>query len=183
MKKRFVPILIGLALATYASTAAAVDPATSTTAPPKKVATAKVEGRSNVAVAGEATFTEVKDGVKLSLTLTGVPPGVHAVHLHEKGDCSAPDAMSAGGHFNPTSVAHGAPTADPHHAGDFGNMTVGADGKGKIDLTTKMLTVADGPNSVVGRAIIIHASEDDMKTQPTGNAGGRIGCGVFALKG
>ena len=172
MKKQLFPAFVGLALVAFTSTAAA-----------PKVATAKVEGRSSVALSGEATFTEVKDGVKLTLTLTGVPAGVHAVHIHEKGDCSAPDATSAGGHFNPTSVDHGAPTADPHHGGDFGNMTVGKNGKGKLTMTSKVLTVAEGANSVVGRAIIIHAKEDDMKTQPTGNAGGRIGCGVFALKG
>jgi Cu-Zn family superoxide dismutase len=141
-------------------------------------ARAEIEARSGSTLSGTATFTETADGVKVAVDVKGAPEGQHAVHLHEKGDCSAPDATSAGGHFNPGAMQHGAPDAPNHHAGDFGNRTVGADGNGHVELTTKALTVADGPNSVKGRAIIVHAKVDDMQTQPTGNAGGRIGCGV-----
>jgi len=141
-------------------------------------ATAKLESRSGSSVTGEAEFTEKKDGVEVSIQIKGAKPGTHGVHLHDKGDCSAPDASSAGGHFNPASKAHGSPTADPHHAGDFGNITVGANGTGKLKITVKGLTVAPGPNSVVGHAVVIHADTDDMKSQPAGNAGARVACGV-----
>lgn len=146
-----------------------------------KAATAKatIESRSGSKVTGTATFTEKKGGgVHVVVAVAGASEGDHAVHLHEKGDCSAPDASSAGSHFNPTGDPHGAPTADKHHAGDFGNMKVGADGKGHLELDTTMLTVGDGDHSVKGKAIIVHEKVDDLQTQPTGNAGGRIGCGV-----
>ncbi len=142
------------------------------------VATAAIEARSGSGLSGTATFTEKDGGVELVVDVTGAPPGPHAVHLHEKGDCSAPDATSAGGHFNPDGSPHGAPDAEHHHAGDFGNMTVGEDGKGHLAITTSRLTVKAGPTSVLGHAIIVHAAADDLTTQPTGNAGGRIGCGV-----
>ena len=141
-------------------------------------AKAAIEPRSGSSLNGSATFTEKDGRVELVVDVTGAPPGQHAVHLHEKGDCSAPDATSAGGHFNPDNSPHGAPDAEHHHAGDFGNMTVGEDGKGHLSISTDRLTVKPGPNSVVGHAIIVHANADDMTTQPTGNAGGRIGCGV-----
>jgi Cu-Zn family superoxide dismutase len=141
-------------------------------------ARAAIEARSGSGLSGTAIFTEKDGGVELVVDVAGAPPGPHAVHLHEKGDCSAPDATSAGGHFNPDNSPHGAPDAEHHHAGDFGNMTVGEDGKGHLAITTNRLTVKAGANSVVGHAIIVHASADDMTTQPTGNAGGRIGCGV-----
>ena len=139
---------------------------------------ATIEGRSGSALTGTATFTQAGGAVHIVVDVNNAPEGVHAVHLHEKGDCSAPDASSAGGHFNPTHMPHGAPEAPQHHAGDFGNMTVGADGHGHLELDSAALTVAPGEMSVVGRAIVVHGKPDDMTTQPTGNAGPRIGCGV-----
>jgi len=146
-------------------------------------ATATLESKSSSTVTGKATFTEKSGGVEISVEIKGAKPGNHGVHLHDKGDCSAPDASSAGGHFNPDGKAHGAPNMDPHHAGDFGNMVVGADGTGKLKLVAKGLTVAPGPNSVVGHALVIHADQDDLKTQPTGNSGARVACGVVLLEG
>ena len=146
------------------------------------VARAVIEARSGSSLKGEARFTEVDGGVKVEVHVTEAPPGPHAVHIHEKGDCSAPDAASAGAHFNPDSHPHGAPTAEKHHAGDFGNMDVGANGHGMLELVSKGLTVKEGPHSVVERGIIIHEKADDMTTQPSGNAGGRIGCGVIQLE-
>ena len=143
------------------------------------VARAAIEARSGSSLKGEARFTEVDGGVKVEVHVTGAPPGPHAVHIHERGDCSAPDAASAGAHFNPDSHPHGAPTAEKHHAGDFGNMDVGADGHGMLELVSKELTVKEGPHSVVNRGIIIHEKMDDMTTQPSGNAGNRIGCGAI----
>lgn len=141
-------------------------------------ATARLESKSSSTVTGEADFTEKKGGVEISIEIKGAKPGQHGVHLHDKGDCSAPDASSAGGHFNPDNKAHGSPTVDPHHAGDFGNITVNKKGSGKLKLTVKGLTVAPGPNSVVGHALVIHADTDDLKTQPAGNSGARVACGV-----
>ena len=147
---------------------------------PTASAKAAIEARSGSTLSGTATFTErAGGGVHLVVDVSGAPAGVHAVHLHEKGDCSAPDASSAGGHFNPTGLPHAGPTAEKHHAGDFGNVTVGDDGKGHLELDSSMLTLGAGEMSLKGHAIIVHAKADDLVTQPTGNAGGRIGCGVF----
>lgn len=145
-----------------------------------KVAKGSIEARSGSTVKGEAVFSEAGGKVHVVVTVTGATPGLHAVHVHETGDCSAPDAKSAGSHFNPDGPdhKHGAPDGVEHHAGDFGNMEVGANGTGIIDLTTSSLTVSPGPRSVVGRAIIVHEKVDDF-SQPVGNAGARVGCGVI----
>jgi Cu-Zn family superoxide dismutase len=147
-------------------------------APAARVARATIEGRSGSPLTGAAVFTEAAGEVQVAITVAGAPPGLHAVHLHDKGDCSAPDATSAGSHFNPDQLPHGALGAEKSHAGDFGNMDVAADGTGKLVLKTKRLTVAPGTHSVDGRAIIIHAQPDDF-SQPAGNAGARLGCGVI----
>jgi Cu-Zn family superoxide dismutase len=141
-------------------------------------AKATIEPKSGSTVTGTATFTEVEGGVKVVVKIEKAPPGTHGLHIHEKGDCSAPDATSAGGHFNPTSMAHAGPMDKEHHAGDLGNIEIKADGTGTLEITSSMLTVKPGPNSVVGRAVVFHEKADDLKTQPTGNAGGRLGCGV-----
>jgi Cu-Zn family superoxide dismutase len=158
----------------------------SSTASPKPAAgpraNALIEGRSGSALSGMAVFTQNGDTVHVVVDVVNAPEGVHAVHLHEKGDCSAPDATSAGGHFNPMKMEHGSPDAPTHHAGDFGNMTVGGEGHGHLELDSAMLTVTAGDHSVLGHAIVVHAKEDDMHTQPTGNAGARLGCGVVEQK-
>jgi Cu-Zn family superoxide dismutase len=128
---------------------------------------------------GKAVLTETEGGVHVLLTLEGVDPGDHGAHVHEKGDCSAADGASAGGHFNPQSHDHGLPGAEKRHLGDLGNIVVGKDGKGSLDITAPGANLKDGDAaSFVGRAIIVHAKKDDGG-QPTGNAGGRIGCGVI----
>ena len=114
--------------------------------------------------------------------LVPIEPGDHAIHIHEKGDCSAPDAKSAGDHFNPTKAPHGAPDAPQHHAGDLGNLTAGEDGVAQKTVTVDFVTVADGEKSAVGKAVVVHEKPDDMKSQPAGNAGARISCGVVARK-
>lgn len=146
-----------------------------------KKAMGKIESKSGSKVTGEAWFNSADTGkVVLTVKISGATPGEHAVHLHEKGDCSAPDAASAGGHWNPTSMPHGAPDAAQHHAGDYGNIKVGADGTGSMNLSIAGLTVDSAPaTGVVGRALIVHEKADDMTTQPTGNAGGRVGCAVI----
>jgi len=148
---------------------------------PAKTARAELSGAEGSAVRGSVTFRAAGGRVQVHAEVENVPAGVHGFHLHEKGDCSAADFTSAGGHFNPAGVAHGAPDAEPHHAGDFGNITVGEDGKGSLELESNELTLDDGPTGVVGRAIILHAGEDDLHSQPTGNAGARLACGVVKL--
>lgn len=138
-----------------------------------------LEAKSGSKLAGKATLTETEGGVHVLLALEGVEPGEHGTHIHEKGDCSAADGASAGGHFNPHTKDHGLPGADTRHLGDLGNVTVGKDGKGSLDITAPGANLKpDDPASFVGRAIIVHAKKDDGG-QPVGNAGGRIGCGVI----
>jgi superoxide dismutase, Cu-Zn family len=138
-----------------------------------------IESRSGSKVTGKAVFTELPSGgVKVEVWIENATPGTHGLHLHEKGDCSAPDASSAGPHFNAAGNPHAGPTDAKHHNGDWGNIQVGADGKGHLEVTTDMLTVKPGPNSVVGKAVVFHEKADDLKTQPSGDAGGRFGCGV-----
>lgn len=147
-----------------------------------KHAAATIEGRSGSKMSGQATFVQKAGYVMLEIRLENAPPGTHAVHLHEKGDCSAPDAMSAGSHWNPTGQAHGKWGFSPFHRGDIGNIEVGPDGKGGTTLSTNLWSIGGRPESdVLGRAVVVHASADDFMTQPTGGAGGRIGCGVVRL--
>jgi Cu-Zn family superoxide dismutase len=128
---------------------------------------------------GTVHFDQQPDGtVEIKAAITGLAPNsVHGFHLHDKGDCGD-NGNAAGGHFNPTAAPHGGPDMQSHHAGDFGNIT--ADDKGEVHttVTSHMLTVTPGPNSVVGHAVIVHANPDDLTTQPSGNAGPRIACGV-----
>ena len=142
-------------------------------------ARAAIESRSGSTVTGMATFTEVPGDVKVVVHIEKAPPGMHGLHIHEKGDCSDPEAKSAGGHFNPTGMPHAGPMDKEHHAGDLGNIEIDSKGEGHLEITSSMLTVKPGPNSVVGRAIVFHQKADDLKTQPTGDAGGRLGCGVI----
>ena len=126
---------------------------------------------------GTVTFTQEAGGVHVVARVEGAKPGKHGFHLHAGGACEG-DFKSAGDHFNPTNVPHGDPAAAEHHAGDFGNVEVGADGTGNADFTTTMLSLGDGANDALGKAVILHEGEDDLKTQPSGNSGARIACGV-----
>ncbi len=131
---------------------------------------------------GVATFTQFDDTVALSIDIGGVAPGVYAVHIHENGDCSSPDGQSAGGHWNPTQVAHGRWGVGEFHLGDIGNITIGKYGAGMIELETDLWEIGTGSDrDVVGKAIILHAGADDFTSQPSGDAGARIGCGVILL--
>ena len=135
-------------------------------------------------VTGELVFDPDGEGLRLSGEIRGLTPGAtHGFHVHETGDCSAPDATSAGGHFNPAGHPHGDRQADaPHHAGDMPNLVAGDDGVAQVDVSLAGLRIDDGSEvDVVGRALIVHAQPDDYATQPTGNAGARIACGVVEL--
>jgi Cu-Zn family superoxide dismutase len=169
-------------LAVAGATAAGKDQekkATATQTMPAGTASATIEARSGSSLSGTAQFMMHGGMMMITVTLKGAPPGQHAVHIHEKGDCSAPDASSAGGHFNPGGHQHGSPDAPEHHAGDLGNITIGEDGTGSLMIHSSDLTLSGGPNSVVGHALVVHEKTDDFVTQPSGNAGGRIGCGVI----
>jgi Cu-Zn family superoxide dismutase len=142
-----------------------------------QIAGAQLAGAGGVS--GVVTFTQELGGVHLVARIQGAQPGTHGFHLHAGGTCDGPDFKTAGDHFNPTNATHGDPAGAAHHAGDFGNLEVGADGSGQADSTTTMLSVGDGgPNDVVGKAVILHAGKDDLTTQPSGNSGARIACGV-----
>jgi len=165
--------------------AAAEESAAATTAAPAEevVALAELQSRADVSVSGTVILTATADGVHLTADVAGVPPGLHGFHIHEVGDCSAEDFTSAGGHFNPAGVDHAGPGAEMSHAGDLGNIEVGEDGTGHLELTSTALTLDDGPHSALGRGVILHEGQDDLTTQPTGAAGGRLACGVLALLG
>ena len=132
-------------------------------------------------VRGSVDFYETKGGVRIVAHITGLTPGKHGFHIHDKGDCSAPDAASAGGHFNPTGAKHGGPDDTERHAGDFGNVTADASGTAHLERVDKHISF-DGPNSIIGRGVIVHASPDDLTGQPAGNAGARLACGVIQAK-
>jgi Cu-Zn family superoxide dismutase len=143
-------------------------------------ASATIESKSGSTVTGTATFTEQSTGgVSVKVHIEKATPGTHGLHIHEKGDCSDPEAKSAGGHFNPGGNPHAGPMEMKRHAGDLGNIEIKADGTGDLNMTSDLLTVKAGPNSVIGRSVVFHEKADDLTTQPTGNAGGRLGCGVI----
>lgn len=120
-------------------------------------------------------------GVRVHGTIQGLSPNsTHGFHIHETGDCSAPDGASAGGHFNPDGKPHGDPAGEEHHVGDIFAVTADANGVGQVDARADRATLGDGAaTDVLGKAVIVHAKADDYKTQPTGDAGGRIACGVI----
>jgi Cu-Zn family superoxide dismutase len=150
---------------------------------PSLTASAGVEPRSGSTVAGTVRFTETAGRVRAHVELAGLAPNSeHGFHVHDKGDCSAPDAASAGGHFNPGGSPHGRAGSTPHHAGDLPNLRADAAGKVRADLELAGVTLAAGPTSIVGRSVVVHRDADDYTTQPSGNSGPRIACGVITQR-
>jgi Cu-Zn family superoxide dismutase len=150
---------------------------------PALTASATVEPRSGSAVAGTVRFSESGGRVRAHVELAGLAPSSeHGFHVHDKGDCSAPDAASAGGHFKPGGSPHGRAGSAPHHAGDLPNLRADASGKVRIDLELADVTLAPGPTSIVGRSVVVHRDADDYTTQPSGNSGPRVACGVIAQR-
>jgi Cu-Zn family superoxide dismutase len=145
-------------------------------------ATAIVYDTSNPSeVLGEANFTPTEDGLEIAVTVEGVSPGEHGFHIHAVGSCEN-GGEAAEGHFNPDNVEHGYLPEDGFenaHAGDLGNITVGADGTGTLNLTIPGLSLDQGESPINGQSVILHEKKDDLTTQPTGDAGGRIGCGII----
>ena len=146
---------------------------------PSKAATTQP---SNNNVAGTVTFTDSDDGrMKVVADITGFEPNSqHGFHIHEKGDLSAADLSSAGGHYNPDKHVHGGPATSPVHAGDLGNITADASGNAHYEIEVTGISIG-GKNDIVGKSVIIHAKVDDLKSQPAGNAGGRVAGGVIEM--
>ena len=164
--------------ATASATVTAVDGAGATHEITRAVAVLHPTKGNNIR--GTVTFTRETGGIRVSADITGLTPGKHGFHVHENGDCSAPDATSAGGHFNPTKMPHAGMDAEQRHVGDLGNVTADASGKASYDRLDTMLTF-EGDNSIIGRAVIVHAKADDLKSQPSGDAGARGACGVVGI--
>ena len=147
------------------------------TAPEVTQAIARVSPTEGNEAQGTVEFSQEADKVRVIANLTGLTEGNHGFHIHEKGDCSAADGTSAGGHFNPENKAHGAPYAAERHVGDLGNIFAEASGQATYNRVDTLLEL-NGDNSIIGLAVIVHALPDDF-SQPTGAAGARVGCGVI----
>jgi Cu-Zn family superoxide dismutase len=143
-------------------------------------AVAIVHPTDNGDVTGTVTFQQEGDSVRVQGEFDGLSEGKHGFHIHEYGDCTAGDATSAGGHYNPTGNDHGSPTQDNRHMGDMGNLVVADDGTASINYVDAKIKL-NGPNSIIGRGIVIHGGEDDFESQPSGAAGPRMGCGVVGV--
>lgn len=184
--------MTGTILATLAacSTTPATTPATSTPPPvADRPAVSTASGASitlapasGSLVSGKLTASPITGGVRITGEIGGLSRGTtHAIHIHEKGDCSAADATSAGGHFNPAQQAHGRAGGGPHHGGDMDNIIADGNGVARVDVRALGVSLGGGATDIGGRAVVVHAMPDDYRTQPTGNAGGRIACGVIQL--
>ena len=151
------------------------------TATPGSRASSELKDKDGKTV-GQATFRETSDGVIVRLEVKGLTPGLHGVHVHAVGKCEGPAFASAGGHFNPTQKKHGLKSPDGAHGGDLPNMLVAKDGSGRFEALTDSITLRPGPQSVFdsdGSALVIHAGADDNITDPAGNSGDRVACGVI----
>jgi Cu-Zn family superoxide dismutase len=170
--------MIGLAFLSFAAlTGQAQTPAEQPSAPLKAIAV--LHPTAGNKVSGTVTFTEVADGVQVHAELTGLAPGNHGFHVHEFGDCSAPDASSAGGHFNPTNKPHAGPDVPDRHVGDMGNVEADASGKAKLEYVDHQISLTNDQQSVIGRSVVVHMKRDDLKSQPAGDSGARVACGVI----
>jgi superoxide dismutase, Cu-Zn family len=147
-------------------------------------ASAQVAPTQGNTASGSVALTAHEDGVGLTGVIQGLKPSSEfGFHIHEKGDCSAPDASSAGGHFNPTKANHGNPETGPHHAGDMMNIKSDEQGVAQVDTRALGATLHSGqPTDVLGKAVVVHESPDDYTTQPSGNSGARIACGVITVQ-
>lgn len=146
-------------------------------------AVARIEARSGSQVSGTVSFTRAADAVIVEARLSGLTPGPHGFHVHEAGDCSAADASSAKGHFNPMNHPHGPQHKPERHAGDLPNLVADAAGVAVFRAEVRGLQLTSGATGVLGRSVVVHADPDDFQSQPAGNSGRRVGCGVIAARG
>jgi len=164
----------------FAAAATVLLAACQTMSPEPLRATAQLQPTKGNKTFGEATFEQVGDKVRVVVFVQGLKPGQeHGLHIHEAGDCSSGDGMSAKGHFNPHGKPHGNPASAERHAGDVPSLKANKAGRANVQVDVDGITVTPGPASIIGRGLIVHADPDDYKTQPTGNAGARIACGVI----
>jgi len=131
-------------------------------------------------VFGTVRFTQMEGGVRVVADVSGLKQGVHGFHIHEFGDITSADGMSTGGHLNPSHAKHGAPDAVERHEGDLGNLTADANGHATLDYVDTVITL-NGPTSIIGHGVVVHADADDLKSQPVGNAGKRVATGVIGV--
>jgi Cu-Zn family superoxide dismutase len=146
-------------------------------------ASATLESRSGSSVTGTVSFQSAGQKVRVEARVAGLTPGEHGFHVHEAGDCSAADATSAKGHFNPATKAHGHHASAEHHAGDMPNLVADSSGKATLSVELDTLSLTEGPAGILNRSVVIHADPDDYKTQPAGNSGKRVACGVIRAAG
>jgi Cu-Zn family superoxide dismutase len=171
MKKRIAWVLVPAFVAVGCTTA------TMMSAGPR--ATAQLEPTKGNNAKGTVVFTQRGDKVVVTAQVTGLTPGGHGFHIHEKGDCSSGDGMSAGGHFNPTNKQHGDPASANHHGGDMPMLQADASGNANLETTLDVIGIGSGAADIVGKAVIVHKDPDDFMTQPTGNSGARVACGII----
>ena len=163
-----------------AATATLLLAACQTMSPEALLATAQLQPTKGNKTFGEADFEQVGDKVRVVVFVQGLKAGQdHGLHIHEVGDCSSGDGMSTKGHFNPYGKPHGHPGGAERHAGDLPALKANQEGRANIQVDLDIITLTPGPANIVGRGLIVHADPDDYKTQPTGNAGARIACGVI----
>jgi Cu-Zn family superoxide dismutase len=173
-------LTMGIGCASSSNSRSDADASKPSGAKVRPMAVAVLSPAANGSVKGQVTFLEETEGVRVTANIEGLTPGKHGFHIHEKGDCSAADFTSAGGHFNPTNSKHGSPTDPEHHVGDFGNLEANERGVARFERVFQWLTFK-GTNSILNKAVIVHEKADDLQTQPTGDAGGRIACGVIQM--
>ncbi len=178
-------LVVSSLAASLAACASAPPPKPQAPAPQHRLqrAVANVAPASASLVSGRLSIAAVDGGVRIEGELGGLGRGgTHAIHVHERGDCTAADGSSAGGHFNPAAAAHGRAGTAVHHLGDMDNLVANADGVATVNIRLMDVTLGSGAaNDILGRALVIHAGPDDYTTQPTGNSGARVGCGVIEM--
>lgn len=143
-------------------------------------AVAVLHGTKGNNVTGIVTFTKEGNQIKVVADISGLTPGMHGFHIHQYGDCSAEDGSSAGGHFNPDNVNHGGPADSVRHVGDLGNVEADQNGNAHFEISSSLLSFS-GSHSIIGRGVVVHGGEDDLTSQPSGNAGARVACGVIGI--
>lgn len=177
--KKNLPTRTGIALALLLSLTPEIGRAATGETSSIDKALATIAPTQNNSARGTVVYSSTDKGIKISAKISGLSPGKHGFHIHEFGDCSAPDGTSAGGHFAPGHAKHGAPDAEEHHTGDMGNIVADNDGNASLELLSDDMSF-EGKNSIIGRAVIVHSKADSFD-QPSGSAGARVACGVIGV--